>query len=396
MTRTIIFTGKGGVGKTSVAAAHAVRSAREGCRTLLVSADMAHNLGDLFGTEVGSAAKRAADHLYLQELDPGQLMRQEFPNARQALIDLMAGAGLAAGGLTETFPLPGFDILFSLLKIGRLCRNGGYDRLLVDCPPTGETLALLKFPELLSWYMEKFYPVGKAVTRAMAPVAGAKYRVKLPSRKAMNEIGRLHESLVELQELLRDGSACTVRLVCIPEKMAVEETKRSLMQLNLYGYCVDGAYINRVLPEEAGGGFLLRWRESQQRYLDELERVFAGYPMTRLPWYPQEVRGMEAAGQLADALPETPGLFEIRAHAENETYEATGSGWLLRLRLPGAEGGVSVCRRGNDLEIHLPGAARCLPLPDTLRTAVMTGYALREGTLRVSFQNADGSEGGQG
>lgn len=385
MTRTIIFTGKGGVGKTSTAAAHALRSAREGCRTLLVSADMAHNLGDLFGAEVGSAAKLFEERLFLQELDPGQLMRQEFPHARQALADLLSGAGVASGGLKETFPLPGFDILFSLLKIGRLCKSGDYDRILVDCPPTGETLALLKFPELLSWYMEKFYPVGKAVTRIMSPVASAKYRVKLPGRKAMNEIERLHENLLKLQELLKDGEFCTVRLVCIPERMVVEETKRSLMHLNLYGYHVDGAYINRILPEQAGGGFLSGWKALQRQSVEELERVFAGYPVTKLPWYPQEVRGLPALEQLADALPESPGLFDIRVHSENETYEAIDGGWRLRLQLPGADSGVTVLRRGNDLEIQLPGMVRCLPLPDTLRNASLTGYGLHEGALYVSF-----------
>ncbi len=395
MARMMIFTGKGGVGKTSVAAAHAVRSAREGCRTLLVSADMAHNLGDVFQTTVGGTAKEVQQNLWLLELDPYRLMRQEFPNVSQALGDLLAGVGFAAGAADGSFPIPGFDTLFSLLKIGKLFESGEYERILVDCAPTGETLSLLKFPELLAWYMEKFYPVGKFAVRVMAPAARAKYRVKLPGRKAMNEVERLHQSLLALQELLKDGSSCSVRLVCMPEKMVVEETKRSFMHLSLYGYQVDGVYINRVLGEMPDNPFLMRWREIQQQYLDELGRVFVGYPVMRLPWYPEEVRGMAAVERLSAALPESPELFAVRVHSENETYEVVDGGYRLRLRLPGAAGEVTAECRGTDLYIRVQNTVRCIPLPDVLRGAAAVEYGLADGVLCVAFRMRDAEGEGE-
>lgn len=388
MGRIILFTGKGGTGKTSVAAAHAVRSAGEGRPTLLVSADMAHNLGDLFQLETGGEVVRAGDNLFLLELDPYRLMRREFPHAVRALSDLLAGPDLSA----RPVPLPGFDTLFSLLMIGKIYQEGAYERILVDCAPTGETLSLLKFPELLSWYMEKFFPVGKVITRVLAPAAQAKYRVKLPERKAMNEIERLHGELTALQELLRDDSVCTVRLVCTPERMAVEETKRAFTRLHLYGYRTDGLYINRLLPEISENPFLSHWRELQQRHVRELEEVFAGHPIVRLPWYPQEVRGYAAAERMGGELPED-GLFDVRVRTETEVYTPIDGGFRLCLRLPEASGDVKAVCQGMDLYIEAGGAVRRIPLPDSLKGARVSAAVLEDGTLYIDLkQRKDGGQ----
>lgn len=387
MGRIILFTGKGGVGKTSVAAAHALRSAREGKRTLLVSADMAHNLGDIFETEVGGEIVEAGERLFLLELDPYRMMRREFPHAAQAMADLLSGPDITA----KPLPLPGIDTLFSLLMIGKLYEEGEYDRILVDCAPTGETLSLLKFPELLAWYMEKFFPVGKVITRVLSPVAQAKYQVKLPERKAMNEIEALHRQLVELQALLRNSEICTVRLVCTPERMAVEETKRAFVRLSLYGYQTDAVYINRLLPDMKDNPFLSRRRELQQWYVKELDEVFADYPTTRLPWYPQEIKGPAAVERMSLALPEE-GLFDIRVHTENEVYCPIDGGYRLCLRLPGVVGGVRVMCQGMDLRVQVGDAARRVPLPDSLRDAVVTDVSLEHGTLGIDLRRKEGGE----
>ena len=387
MGRIILFTGKGGVGKTSVAAAHAVRSAGEGRSTLLVSAEMAHNLGDLFQLETGGGIVKAGDSLFLLELDPYRLMRREFPHAVQALSDLLAGPDLSA----RPMPLPGFDTLFSLLMIGKIYQEGTYERILVDCAPTGETLSLLKFPELLSWYMEKFFPVGKVITRVLAPAAKAKYRVKLPERKAMNEIQRLHRELAALQELLRDNSVCTVRLVCTPERMSVEETKRAFMRLHLYGYQTDGLYINRLLPALEENPFLSHWREVQRQYVGELEEVFAGQPIVRLPWYPQEVRGIAAVERMGGALPED-GLFDVRVRTETEVYTPIDGGFRLHLRLPEAPGDIRAECQGMDLYIEAGGAVRRIPLPDSLKGA-SAAAVLEDGMLYIDLrQRRDGEQ----
>jgi len=266
----------------------------------------------------------------------------------------------------------------------------------VDCAPAGETLSLLKLPELLAWYMEKFFPVGKTMVRVMAPLAKARYQVTLPSRTAMNEMEQLHKTLMDLQQLLKDDRVCSVRLVCVPEKMVVEETKRTFMYLNLYQYQVDGVYINRILPKDTGNAFLEHWRGIQTGYLDELERVFAGLPVTRVPWYPKEVCGMEAVERLCRDVLTSDELFSVRESTCREYYEPTEAGYRLVLALPGADANrLSVHHHGMDVEIKLNNFSRCIPLPNVLRGAVLLETAVLDDTVQLHFQTRQLSpEGG--
>lgn len=393
MGRIIIFTGKGGVGKTSVAAAHAIASANEGKNTLLVSADMAHNLGDIFQTEVGGHTKKVRDHLSLLELDPDMLMKEEFPNVNKAIGALMGSSGFSAGSVGDNFIIPGFENLFSLLKIRDIYESGEYDRIIVDCAPTGETLSLLKLPELLTWYMEKFFPVGKVMVRVLAPVSKVKYKVTLPTHKAMNEIEEMHGQMVLLQELLKDPEICSVRLVCVPEKMVVEETKRNFMYLNLYDYQVDRVFINRILPDETGSDFMNRWRDIQKKYIGEIEKVFTEVPVTKILWYSEEVRGKEAIERLADDVLKIPDLFEIGVQNEKETYEVIDGGYCLTVKLPGADSDkVSVVVHDMDIDIKVNNYNRCIPLPNTLRGAQVTDVRFAENKLQISLKTKDVSE----
>lgn len=390
MGRIIIFTGKGGVGKTSVAAAHAVRAASEGKKTLLVSADMAPNLGDIFQTEAGGEVTQADQNLYLLELDPDRLVRENYPNVSKAMRTLFGSSGLALENMDDEIILPGFENLFSLLKIRDIYNSGEYDLIIVDCAPTGETLSLLKLPELLSWYMEKFYPVGKTMVRVMAPVSKAKYKVTLPNRKAMNEIEKMHWDLVALQDLLKDPDISSVRLVCIPEKMVVDETKRSYMYLNLYHYQVDGVFINRILPDDAGSAFMNRWGDIQKKYVQELESVFTGIPITKIAWYPHEVRGRKAIQHLCDDVFDDEDIFSVRVHNENEIYDVIDGGYSLTIRLPGAvKEDITVYMHDMDINIKVNNFNRCIPLPNTLTGAQVTGWDLQNGVLRICFKTGE-------
>lgn len=393
MGRIIIFTGKGGVGKTSVAAAHAIASADEGKNTLLVSADMAHNLGDIFETEVGGHVKQVKENLSLLELDPDMLMKEEFPNFNKAITSLMGSSGAALGNVGDNFMIPGFENLFSLMKIKDIYESGEYERIFVDCAPTGETLSLLKLPELLTWYMEKFFPVGKVMVRVLAPVSKVKYKVTLPTHKAMNEIEEMHGQMVLLQELLKDSDICSVRLVCVPEKMVVEETKRNFMYLNLYDYQVDGVFINRILPEETGSDFMDHWRDIQKKYIDELERVFVDVPVTKIPWYSNEVRGREAIARLAGDVLKLPNVFDINVRREKETYDVIDGGYCLSIRLPGAETDkVAVNVHDMDVDIKVNNYHRCIPLPNTLRGAQIMDVRLTEDRLQIDLRPSERTE----
>lgn len=387
MEKIYIITGKGGVGKTSVAAAHAVRSADEGVNTLLVSADMAHNLGDIFQTEAGGCVKQIAPCLSLLELDPYLLMKEEYPGVNRALANLSGSTGAALAEAADSYMIPGFENLFSLLKIRDLYRSGEYGRIIVDCAPTGETLSLLKLPELLSWYVEKFSPVGRMITRILTPLAKLRYRMDLPDGRSMDELGKLFQDLVSLQELLKDPEACRVRLVSIPERMVVEETRRSYMYLNLYNYPVDTLYINRILPGNTGSGFMEHWRMIQSGYIKELESVFTELPVTRIPWYPEEIRGMEAVKRLCAQALMDKDLFDRPVRTDNEIYERMEDGTCtLTVRIPGGEReDVQVTVRDMDVDIRIRNYMRSIPLPGVLRGAKMISSQVTDGILTICF-----------
>lgn len=271
MTRVFIFTGKGGVGKTSVAAAHARNSAIDGKKTLIVSTDMAHNLSDIFEVPIGKTIREVAANLHALEIDPNFIMNEDFPQMKRAITNLIESSGMPLGDIGQLAVFPGMDELFSLLKIMDIYEKGEYERIIVDCAPTGETLALLKFPELLAWYMEKFFPIGKLAMKVLSPVSKTVFKIQLPDKNAMNDIEKLYLKLMELQEFLKNRETTSIRLVTMPEKMVVEETKRNFMYLNLYDYLVDGVYINRILPKDMDNPFFSEWIRIQNQYVDELE-----------------------------------------------------------------------------------------------------------------------------
>lgn len=385
MGRIIIFTGKGGVGKTSVAAAHGKAAAGMGKKTLIVSTDMAHNLSDLFERPLGKEETMIQKDLYALELDPEYIMENDFSDMMRAFDNLLTGKKEKDAEAPVIFP--GMEELFSLLKIQEIYERGEYDLIIVDCAPTGETLSLLKFPELLSWYMEKFFPVGKLGMRLLAPVSRQLFKVQLPDRAAMNDIEKLYARLLDLQELLKNKEISSVRLVTVPEKMIVEETKRNYMYMSLYNFNVDGVYINRILPEAIGNGFFEEWLAIQKEYITRIEEIFGNIPVSRIPWYDTDICGMDTLDRICQDALHAEDLFEVKQITPNETYEKNEKGYLLRIFLPGAaKEEVNMHQTGTDIILKIGNFKRNIPIPGILRTYGVTSAKMEEGLLAVQFE----------
>ena len=387
MARIIIFTGKGGVGKSSVAAAHALSSAKMGEKTLLVSADTAHNLGDIFKIQIGSKITKISENLDALELDSDVVKREIFPEVKNTMLNLMGKNGIGITNLNENFSLPGFENLFSLLKIKEIYETNQYEHILVDCAPTGETLALLKLPELLVWYMEKFFPIGKKIVRVLSPISKLAYKVVLPSAKTMDTIELIHKKLLELQELLKNNEICSVRLVCIPEKMIVEETKRNFMYLNLYKYQVDTVFINRIITDEVENSFMQKWKKIQSKYIKELEEVFFDIPVVKIPWYPKEIIGKKGLELVCNTIENLSDLFSVKKVTQNEEYFPCEDGYLLKIQLPFVkEEELKVYHHEMDINIKINNVNRCIPLPNVLRKSHIVDTKLENGNLYIHFQ----------
>lgn len=386
MSRIIIFTGKGGVGKTSIAAAHALHSSMEGAKTLIVSTDMAHNLGDVFELSLGKTICQVTDNLDALEIAPNYSMENDFKDMKRAIGHLLQGSGMPMETLESFNLFPGMDELFSLLKILEVYESGVYERIIVDCAPTGETLTLLKFPELLSWYMEKFFPIGKIAVRVLSPISKAVFQLELPDKAAMTDIEKLFVRLVKLQELLKDRTVSSIRLVAMAEKMVVEETKRNYMYMNLYNFQVDGLFINRILPKDMDNAFFNEWLNIQNQYVEELENIFVNVPTHKVPWFDAELSGIVGINRIVDATLRDWDVFGIVEIQKGEVYEKTEEGYLLRLFLPVIQSkDLDMHESANDIIIKIGNFKRNIPKPTALRNHHITGAKVVDQQLVIAL-----------
>lgn len=389
MKRIYIFTGKGGVGKSSIAAAHALKSAEEGKKTLLVSTDMAHNLGDIFERKLGKEIEQALPNLDIYEIDPEYVMEHDFSSIQNYFGNLLSE--VEDNSLSDMGMMPGMEELFSLLKIADIYDRETYERIIVDCAPTGETLSLLKFPELLSWYMEKLFPIGKVGVRLLAPISKAAFKVEMPNKTAMNDIEKMYLKLVKLQELLKNREITSIRIVTTPEKMVVEETKRNYMYMNLYNFNVDGIYINRILPNDIQNEFFSQWLLIQKKYIAQLKECFAALPIYEIPWFDQEVKGEKAIRRIVEAALSDSHIFEMKVITEKETFKQTEEGYQLEVFLPYAQKErIDLYQAATDIVIKADNFKRNIPLPNILRSYIVSGAKFENGTLCIRFEK--GSE----
>ena len=390
MGRIIVFTGKGGVGKTSVAASHALKAAKQGKKTLIVSTDMAHNLSDLFEKPLGKEPTQVVPNLEALEIDPNYEMERYYGTIKKAIQKMIFSVDVAESQMEEMEDItviPGFEELFSLIKIQELEESGCYDLIVIDCAPTGETLSLLKFPELFSWYMEKLFPIGKLGVKVFRPISKKLFKIEMPDNKALSDIEVLYMKLSKLQAMLKDREKCSIRIVTIPEKMVVEETKRNYMYLNLYNFNVDGLFINRIIPDEVDEPFFKEWRAIQSQYIQELEEVFSGMPIYKLKWYEQDIVGVEALNRVVQESLQDEKLLEVLENRQNETFEKTDSGYTLRLYLPFAKKeSLDLVETPTDLVIKLENFKRNIPLPLTLRKYQVVGAKWELDQLVVRFE----------
>lgn len=390
MSRIIVFTGKGGVGKTTVAASHALKAASEGKKTLIVSTDMAHNLSDIFEMPLGKTPTQVSWNLEALEIDPNYEMERHYGTIKQAINTMLFNERYTdqkEEDYEDLMIIPGFEELFSLLKLQELYEREVYDVIIVDCAPTGETLSLLKFPELFSWYMEKLFPIGKLALKVVRPITKVTMKLELPNEEALNDIEKLYIKFIKLQELLKDKEVTSIRLVTIPEKMVVEETKRNYMYLNLYNFNVDGVFINRIIPDEAEESFFDEWKLKQKQYIKELEEVFAGMPIFYIKWYSQDINGKEATLKVSQDSFNGEQMLEVMSQNRNEIFEKTEAGYTLSLYVPFAnKKDLELFESPNEVIIKIGNFKRNIPLPLALRKSQIAGAKFEDNKLIIAFE----------
>jgi arsenite/tail-anchored protein-transporting ATPase len=394
MARIIVYTGKGGTGKTSVAAATAILCADRGLRTMVISTDIAHSLADALGVELGPEPTRITDLLWGQEPEVFYNIERYWGTIQSYLADLFSWRGMDEVMAEEMTILPGMDELSSLLWIADLHDRGGYDVIVVDAAPTGETLRLLALPEAARWWVERVGPIGRRVSRLGGPVLQRVIGVPIPDERVFDATDTLLRRLEHVHALLADPDLTTVRLVLNLERTAILEAQRSFTYFHLYGYPTDLVCCNRVLPERVDA-YLAPLREAQQRYLPEVRDTFAPVPVATVPMLSDEVLGIERLRQLGRLLfgDRDPTRFFYRGRPYQVRRD--GEDFLLTLELPfTSREDVELSRHGDELVLQVGGWRRTLLLPRVLLDASAAGARMEEGRLKVRFTSPRARSGG--
>jgi arsenite-transporting ATPase len=386
--RTILYTGKGGVGKTSVAACTALGCARAGQRTLVISTDPAHSLSESLDASIGAEPTEISAHLWAQEVHAQEEMERHWSGVQEWLGDLLIERGVDRISAEELTVPPGMDELFALLRLQAHHESGDWETIIVDCAPTGETLRLLSFPDVARWWIDKVFPMERQLLAAARPIARSLLDIPLPSQAVFSDIQRLSENLIEMNEILRDREHSTIRLVMNPDKMVIGEAMRTFTYLNLYGYLTDAVIVNRVFPADVGEYFE-RWRSLQQEHLELVESAFAPVPVLCAPYFEQEVVGAEMLDRLAAALFASEDPAAVLHDAITQELEVSEHGAVLRLALPFArKGDISLKKIGLELIVGVDGQRRTIMLPSALAAFRPTAATFEAGALEVSFDGA--------
>jgi arsenite-transporting ATPase len=385
--RTILYTGKGGVGKTSVAAATARRCAAAGLRTVILSTDPAHSLADSLEAKLGPDPTPLAEGLWGQEVQAQREMERNWGAVQRWLGQLLADRGVMDIAAEELTVPPGMDELFSLLQIKRHHESGEFDVVIVDCAPTGETLRLLSFPDIARWWLDKVLPWERRVVAAARPFARTLLDVQLPGEDVFTDVQRLVRNLISMNEILRDRKRASIRLVMNPDRMVIREAQRTFTYLNLYGYLTDAVVVNRVFPDEVDGGYFGEWRARQRERLADVDEGFAPVPVLTARYLPEEVIGPATLDRLGEEL--FSGVDPVAVLHTDLAREITSENGrtTLRVAVPFAERDeVSLKKIDQELVVSAGREKRTIILPPALARKRPAGARLEQGSLLIAFE----------
>lgn len=389
--RVLLFTGKGGVGKTTVAAATALRCAELGHRTIAVSTDPAHSLADALERHLDGRPVAVADRLWAQQLDATERWEETWGEVQEYLAQLFDWAGLDAVEAEELAVLPGLDELFALTDINTLARSGRYDVVVVDCAPTADTLRLLSLPDVLSWYMQRVFPVERRMVRLVRPVVSRLTSLPVAGESVFDGAAALYGRLEGVRELLSDTATSSVRLVVNPEKMVIAEARRTATYLGLFGYHVDAVVANRLLPETVTDPWFKAWKAAHAEHLQDIEDGFSPLPVLRAELAPEELVGPALLSEFAAALYGETDPSVVMHEGRTMRLEVTGEDRVLGLLLPFADRDeLEIGRRGDELLVRVGPYRRPVALPDSLRRRPVRGATISGDWLEITF--GDGTD----
>jgi arsenite/tail-anchored protein-transporting ATPase len=424
--RILLFTGKGGVGKTTTAAATALRCAELGMKTLVLSTDPAHSLGDALDRTLGPEAEEIVPNLFAQELDLYYSMKKEWSNIRALLLQVFRWQGVDSMLAEELSALPGMEEASAFLWLDSYVQSGEFDVIVIDSAPTGETLTLLTLPQTAQWWMTRAFPFQKVAVQTVG--AMVRSMTGIPVDTGFMEMDSLFERLQRIQKVMNDPEVTSIRLVMNPERMVIQEAQRAYTYLQLYGFAVDGVVVNRIIPDSESTALFAEYVKAQRGYLQEIETSFAPLPLLLVPHAGKEVFGLELLREIASRLYGTMETNNTGASEESSQKKVTkaakattkktsnneddsarspvvtrnpadffirdktfelrqdGAAYLLRLRVPFvASDAVTVSRRQDEVIVQVNTRRKNLFLPRFLAYYTLAEHRLDAGWLELRF-----------
>ncbi|HPA45951.1 MAG TPA: TRC40/GET3/ArsA family transport-energizing ATPase [bacterium] len=390
--RILFYTGKGGVGKTSIAAATGLQCASQGYDTLVMSLDPAHSLADAFDLErsLYDTARGdpvpVADRLWIQEINIQQELSRNWQEVHAYISSLLNVSGLEEVVSEEVAIFPGMEEISCLLHINRYLKEKRFDVMILDCAPTGESVRFVSMPTTLEWYMKKIFRFERNLIRTVRPILKGVTSVPLPEDRYFQNLESLFQKMEGIDRILCDPEVTSVRLVTNPEKMVIKETQRAFMYFALYGLCVDLVIVNRILPEDADLVYFRRWREKQQEYVQEIRGLFAPVPTLEVPAFESEILGKEGLDRLAKRLYDDRNPTDRFVQERPIRFSKEDGRGTVIIRLPFAlKGEVDMVTAGDDLVVQVGNFRKHVTLPRTFVGLTPERGILREGELKVEM-----------
>ncbi len=385
-TRVVLFTGKGGVGKTTTAASTALRIAASGRRVVVTSADPAHSLADSFEAELFSEPTEVAPRCRAQQLDGRQRLEENWGDIRDWMMEVFEWAGVDEIAAEELAMLPGLEEVFALTEVQTLCESGDYDVVVVDCAPTAETIRLLSLPDILSWYMDRLYPASRRVNRMVGPLVSRMTSLPVAADSVFATGRRFYDRIDAVRQILADPEVTSVRLVVNPEAMVVAEARRTYTYLALFGYHVDAVVVNRVLPDGIAGEWMDKWRSAQQVHMGTIRECFGELPIHTAVHGGAEVVGVEQLLVFGESLWGDIDPSDRLHQGRPMRMVKDGDAVILSIGLPFTESSdVELSRTGDDLFVAVGPHRRSLALPESLRRREVSSAKVDNGELSIRF-----------